>query len=56
MVLIAQVSDQVPLGTTLSNALAIASATPEVELLDNESQARVWIGWWLSLPAILRAR
>jgi hypothetical protein len=39
---------------TLANTVDIGSAPPEVETLNNQAQAQVWIGWRILLSIVLR--
>jgi hypothetical protein len=43
-----------PSMVTLANTVDIGSAPPEVETLNNQAQAQVWIGWRILLSIVLR--
>jgi uncharacterized repeat protein (TIGR01451 family) len=43
-------------GTTLVNALQIESASEELETLNNQAQAEIWIGYPIFVPLVTRAR
>jgi hypothetical protein len=39
---------------TLINTVDITSASAELETLNNQAQAQVWIGWRILVPMVMR--
>ena len=55
VVLHAQAAPDLPLGTTLTNELAIGSATAELETLNNQAQAELSVGYAVFFPVAVQA-
>ena len=53
--LLTTVAPSAPPWGTLTNRVDIGSASPELETLNNQAEAQIWIGWRIILPIALRA-
>jgi uncharacterized repeat protein (TIGR01451 family) len=55
VILTAAVAPDAPMMRTLTNMVAVETEGPQIEVLNNQAQAGVWVGYRICLPLVVRS-